>query len=87
MSSIQIAKKIELLPEMLQAQVADYVDFLLNRHYHEKNLQKEDLALSQEQKVELDSRYRAYLENPDSVVSIETMKTRLIQKYGLSTAS
>lgn len=87
MSSIQIAKKIELLPDMLQAQVADYVDFLLNRHFHEKSQQKGEPELSQEQKAELDSRYRAYLENPDSVVSIETMKTRLIQKYGLSTAS
>ena len=85
MSSVQLAKKIELLPEMLQLQVSDFVEFLLNKHFLGKPPYNEEHELTIVQKAELDSRYQAYLENPDSVVSMVEMKTRLIQKYGLST--
>ncbi|MBK9015440.1 MAG: addiction module protein [Saprospiraceae bacterium] len=86
MSSVQIAKKIDMLPEMLQLQVSDFVEFLLNKHFQGKKPLLDDSELTSEQKAELDSRFQAYLENPDSVVSMDAMKTRLMQKYGLSTA-
>ncbi|MCC6722994.1 MAG: DUF2281 domain-containing protein [Saprospiraceae bacterium] len=86
MSTVQIAKKIELLPEMLQAQVADFVEFLLNRHFKNNPAPMEDSNLSAEQKAKLDSRYQEYMESPESVESMEALKTRLMQKYGLSTA-
>lgn len=86
MSSVQIAKKIELLPEMLQLQVSDFVEFLLTKHFKGNQPTKDEPEISSEQRAELDSRYQAYLENPDSVMSMEAMKTRLMQKYGLSTA-
>ena len=86
MSSVQITKKIDMLPEMLQLQVSDFVEFLLNKHFQGKKPLLDDSELTSEQKAELDSRYQAYLENPSSVVSMEAMKARLMQKYGLSTA-
>ncbi len=88
MSNVQLVHKIELLPEMLQAQVTDFVDFLLNKHFRNKPAPASDEPeLTLAQKTELDKRYQEYLENPESVVSIEIMKTRLMQKYGLQAAS
>ena len=88
MSSVQLVHKIELLPEMLQAQVADFVDFLLNKNFRNKPVPTtEEPELTAAQKTELDLCYQEYLENPESVVSIEILKTRLLQKYGLQPAS
>ena len=87
MSNMQLVQKIESLPEMLQLQVADFVDFLLNKHYQEKPAPTDNSDLTEEQKAELDKRYKAYLENPDSVVKYEAVKTRSMKKYGLSTSN
>jgi hypothetical protein len=87
MSSVQIAKKIELLPEMLQLQVADFVEFLLNRHFKDSQTPPDVSELTPEQKVVLDSRLKEYHETPSSVVSMDILKNRLMQKYGLSNPS
>ena len=87
MSSVQIAKKIDLLPEMLQLQVADFVEFLLNRHFKDSQAPPDVSELTPEQKAVLDDRFREYHEAPSSTVSMDVLKNRLMQKYGLSTAS
>jgi hypothetical protein len=87
MSTVQIAKKIDLLPEMLQLQVADFVEFLLNRHFKDSQMPSDDSVLSAEQKAILDERFQEFQETPSSVVSMDVLKQQLMQKYGLSTAS
>ncbi len=83
MSSAQIAKKIELLPEMLQLQVNDFVEFLLNLHFKETDQSPDDAEIAAKNKAELDNRYKDYLDNPNSVVSMENLKTRLMQKAAI----
>jgi hypothetical protein len=85
MSSAQIAKKIDSLPEMLQLQVNDFVEFLISRHFKENKSEPTEDELPANDVAELNKRYQEYVENPESAVSIDSMKTRLMKKYGLST--
>lgn len=87
MNSIQLVQKIELLPEVFQTQVSDFVEFLLNKHFHGNPVPSAEEGLSMEQKSELDRRYQEYLTNPESCVSMESLKSRLMKKYGLQSAS
>jgi len=83
MNNIQLIEKVEMLPLALQSQVSDFVDFLLNRHFQGKAAPPDEPELTAEQKAELDKRYQEYLDDPDSAISIEVLKTRLMKKYGL----
>ena len=78
-----LLKRINLLPENLQFQVLDYVDFLINR-YSEiagENLEvTEKEEISPELKALLDIRIANYNKNPHKVKTWEEIETRLLAK-------
>ncbi|MCU0354207.1 MAG: DUF2281 domain-containing protein, partial [Cytophagales bacterium] len=65
-----IADKIALLPDNLQAEVADFVDFLIRKHH----LDTETADLTEEQKQTLQTRYEKLNQNPESGMDWETAK-------------
>lgn len=77
MTHTTLHNKIDQLPEEVLLQVADYIDFLLDR-YTPKN---ED-ELSKEEIQELESRYQAYDQSPESAKSWEDAQKELLAKYG-----
>jgi len=82
MNNAQLLNKIEMLPSTLQSQVNDFVDFLLNRHFQGKT-KPHDPELTAEEMAELERRYQEYINDPESAVPFEVLKTRLSKKYGL----
>lgn len=76
-----LAKKIENLPDILQKQIEDYVDFLMER-YQVTVPESKDVPLTQEEKTELDSRYNNWKNDPSSAIPLEDAKNRLMGKYG-----
>lgn len=69
--------KIDQLPEEVLLQVADYIDFLLDRY----KVKSED-KLSKEEIQELETRYQAYLQNPESARTWEEAQKELLVKCG-----
>lgn len=73
-------KEIEKLPEALQEQVLEYVNFIqLNEQ------QKGGESLTEAQKKELKARYQRYLENPATGRSLEEVRKKMLEKYGWKT--
>ena len=70
-------EKIDRLPEHVTAQVADYLDFLIERH-----APKEEESLTAEQKQYLDEAEQEYLDDPSTAISWEDAKKQLFAKYG-----
>lgn len=81
MKNEKLIQKIENLPDVLQQQVADYVDFLMER-YQVGSPKTEDAPLTEEDKTELDNRYNNWKNDPSSAIPLEDAKNRLMQKYG-----
>ncbi len=75
----QLYERIKVLPDNLVKQVAEYVDFLMLKNRVELNPSGE---LSDKVKSELDSRYQEYLNNPDSAMTLDSVKEDLLKKYG-----
>ena len=75
MSTILLFKKIEDLPDTLQKQVSDFVDFLMERY------QSENFELNEDFLNELIARKKHILENPTEGTSIQTLKNKLSKKY------
>lgn len=78
MSTVELLhKEIEKLPEELQQQVLEYINFIqLNEQ------QKSEVSLTDSQKKELEARYQRYLENPDNGRSLEEVRKKMLGKYG-----
>ncbi|RLD67105.1 MAG: hypothetical protein DRI95_05395 [Bacteroidetes bacterium] len=74
-----LEKNIQLLPEYLQLEVSDYVEYLLIKYQVQKN--KNDIP--EEHKKILKERYKKMLENPTAGESWDTVKKELIQKYAV----
>lgn len=81
MSTEILIKKLESLPEALQHQVSDFVDFLFQRHFQIE--EEEATPLSESEKLELDRRYAAYQANPESAVQLDELKDELLNRYGI----
>ena len=81
MKNEKLVQKIENLPDALQQQVADYVDFLMER-YQVVIPETEDISLSEEDKTELDNRYNNWKNDSSSAIPLEDAKNRLMLKYG-----
>ena len=73
MTHTTLHNKIDQLPEEILLQVADYIDFLLDR-YTPKN---ED-ELSKEEIQELERRYQAYRQNPEGARTWEEAQKELL---------
>lgn len=71
MTHTTLHNKIDQLPEEVLLQVADYIDFLLDRYQNE---------LSEEEVKELEKRYQANQQNPESVRSWEEAQKELLAK-------
>lgn len=75
MSTVLLFKKIEDLPDALQKQVEDFVDFLTQRY------QSDDFEVNEAFFDELRARKKHILENPEEGTSIQALKEKLSRKY------
>lgn len=75
MSTILLLKKIEELPDVLQKQVEDFVDFLIERY------QGHDFEVDEQFINELILRKKHILENPNEGISMQNLKEKLSKKY------
>ncbi len=80
MNSDLLLQRFNTIPEELQLQVLDYIDFLINRYkiYDNENPQEE---LSPEIKDLLDKRIADYEKNPHKVKSWQEIEDRLLKKH------
>ena len=74
-----LEKNIQLLPEYLQLEVSDYVEYLLIKYQVQQNQQD----IPDEHKKILRERYKKLLENPAAGESWDTVKKELMQKYAI----
>ena len=71
------AEKINHLPNHLQDDVEQYVDFLIKKYF------LEDISLSDDVQKALDERKSDYLENKDKSLTISELKNEMLAKYGI----
>lgn len=77
METTALQEKLASLPEELQQQVADYIDFLLQRY-------RQDVGpLTEAEQQTLTQRYQAHRNNPAQAQDIEEVKKQLLKKYEL----
>jgi Na+/phosphate symporter len=77
METTVLQEKLSSLPEELQRQVADYVDFLIQKYQNEVS------PLTDAEKQTLEQRYQAYQQNASKAEDLEEVKNRLLKKYEL----
>lgn len=86
-----IVNQLDLLPEQLQLEVYDFIEFLTMKYLEDGTGKDFDLfrqswddneELSDEVKALLDERIAAYKENPESGSTWEEVEDRLCKKYG-----
>jgi hypothetical protein len=77
METTVLQEKLASLPEEIQRQVADYIDFLIERY------QREVPPLTDAQQRTLEGRYQGYLNNSSQAEDLEEVKNRLLKKYEL----
>jgi len=85
MNPDHLLKRLSLLPENLQLQVLDYIEFLINRYsvQSEGELEEyENEELSPELKALLEERLADYKKNPQDVVTWDEVKAKFNKKYG-----
>ena len=70
--------KIDLLPKELTGQVADYLDFLLERY----GKSEQGFLLTQGHKDILQKAHEDHQENPDNARRWEDVREELFAKYG-----
>ncbi len=80
MNSELILQKFNTIPEELQFQVLDYIDFLISRYkiYDKESLQDEPTP---EIKELLDKRIAEYEKNPHKVKTWQEIEERLLKKH------
>jgi hypothetical protein len=74
-----LQEKIASLPEEVQRQLIDYIDFLVQRY--------QDTSLTEPEKQMLESRYQSHLNNPSQSSDLDEVKNRLMKKYELPSLS
>lgn len=84
MSTEQIVmNRLKELPEYLQKQVLDYLEFLLVNFSKTGDNMENDDVLTKEQKKILNERHEKYKDDPFSGVNWEQVKTSLLEKYAV----
>ncbi len=80
MNSEILLQRFNTIPEDLQIQVLDYIDFLINRYkiYDNEHLQEEP---SKEIKELLDKRIAEYEKNPHKIKTWEQIENSLLKKH------
>jgi len=80
MNSELLLQRFNTIPEDLQLQVLDYIDFLINRYkIHDKENPQEEL--SPEIKELLDKRIADFEKNPHKVKPWQEIEDRLLKKH------
>jgi len=89
-----VTDQLDLLPEHLQREVYDFIEFLTMKYFEDGAGEDFDLPakasaqaddneeLSDEVKALLDERIASYKANPENVIPWEEVKERLYKKYG-----
>jgi Na+/phosphate symporter len=77
METTVLQEKLASLPEEIQRQVVDYVDFLVQKYQNEVS------HLTDVEKQTLEQRYQAYQNTPSKAEDLEEVKNRLLKKYEL----
>ena len=77
METTGLQEKLASLPEEIQQQVVDYIDFLVERYQNEVS------PLTAAEKQTLEQRYQAYQNDPSQAQDLEEVKNRLLKKYEL----
>jgi hypothetical protein len=80
MSTVALTERITALPADLQAQVADFVEFLMLKH---RIPFRDEEALSPAQQAELHRIWAEYEAAPDEVISVDMLQEQTKAKYGL----
>lgn len=80
MNAELILQKINTIPEHLQFQVLDYIDFLISR-YETKDEKRQEKEITSEIKALLDERIAEYEKNPHKVKSWKEIEERLLKKH------
>jgi hypothetical protein len=80
MNAAALTNKINLLPEDVQKQVADFVEYLLLKYQVGTKGNEE---LTPDQKDELLRLWNEYEENPEEAISLETFQEQTSKKYGV----
>ena len=80
MNATALTNKINLLPEDVQKQVADFVEYLLLKYQVGT---KGDEELTADQKEELLRLWNEYEGNPDEAISLEAFQEQTSKKYGV----
>ena len=75
----KIKENIDRLPEYLQVEVSDYVEYLLIKY----QITSKQNDIPAEHKRILKERYKKMQENPNAGESWDTIKNELMQKYAL----
>lgn len=71
------AEKINHLPNHLQDDVEQYVDFLIKKYFLEETILSEDVQKN------LDERKKDYLKNKDKSLTVSELKNEMRVKYGI----
>ena len=79
-TSEQLFNKLHILPEYLQLQALDYIDFLLERHCIDANSGDEP-ELTSGQKRLLTKRYKMLKSDPGRGIKWSDAQKALIKKY------
>ena len=74
-----VLNKIAGLPENLQSEVADFVDFLIHKYHLEKVTDGENLT--DEQKQTIRNRYEQLNQNPGRGLDWDDAKAKLMLKH------
>jgi len=80
-----VVQRFTLLPENLQNQAFDYIEYLISKYLinedveQKQNVQEE---LTPELKTFLEKRLADYRKNPEKVMAWEEMENRLLKKFG-----
>jgi hypothetical protein len=84
MSTEQIViNRLKELPEHLQKQVLDYLEFLIVNFSKTGKTDEKDDFLSDEQKKILSDRHEKYKNDPFSGENWDLVKKRLLEKYAV----
>ena len=77
-----LIERFNILPENLQIQVSDYIEFLANKYLESYKTIKSQLPLSAETMQVLEESWNNYLKSPSKVKTWEELENEIIQEHG-----
>jgi len=75
-----LIERFNILPENLQIQVSDYIEFLANKYLESYKTIKSQLPLSAETMQVLEESWNNYLKSPSKVKTWEELENEIIQE-------